>query len=329
MKRTSLFAAAVVCLALVLSYIEFSAPMITAQGQQRGGRQSRPGHQPDGTFIGPDGTHYVSQQAFVENGLRCGTREDEDVERSLNAGNGNGNGNGNRPGRGGTPPPPPEWPGPQTVNVYFHVIKNTNGDGDLSDSDVREQIRILNNAFAAGQFEFNLVATDTTVNNTWFNLNSGSTAELNMKTALRQGTADDLNIYTANLGGGLLGWATFPSSYSSSPLRDGVVLLYSSLPGGDATPYNEGDTGTHEVGHWLGLYHTFQGGCQQGDLVGDTAPEKSAAFGCPVGRDTCNGGGPDPITNFMDYTDDSCMNNFSAGQADRMHAQWMTYRYEK
>jgi hypothetical protein len=220
------------------------------------------------------------------------------------------------------------------VPTYVHVIRSSSGAGDVSDAKINSQIQVLNQAFS-GSFSFTLVATTRTNNNSWYTC-SGGGCESAMKSALRQGSADDLNIYLNNMGGGLLGWATFPSSYQSNPTMDGVVVLNQSVPGGTAAPYNEGDTGTHEVGHWLGLYHTFQGGCKkqgnQGDGVSDTPAEKSPAFGCPVGRDTCVGGqfpGDDPIENYMDYTDDDCMFDFTTGQGTRMANAWATYRQGK
>ena len=222
-----------------------------------------------------------------------------------------------------------------TINVYVHVINNGSGiaNGDIPDTQIRDQIAVLNNAYAADQFSFRLVAVDRTTNASWYTMSPGSAEEAEAKNALRQGSGDDLNLYTANPGGGLLGWATFPSSYSSSPKMDGVVILYSSLPGGSAVPYDQGDTATHEAGHWLGLYHTFQGGCsKKGDLINDTPAERSPAFGCPAGRDSCTTRqtpGVDPIHNFMDYTDDACMFEFTNGQTDRTHAAWDAFRNGK
>jgi len=220
-----------------------------------------------------------------------------------------------------------------TINVYWHVIRRGTGisNGDVPDSQIRSQINVLNAAYGAWGWQFNLVATDRTTNSTWYTCSGGS-CETQMKNALHQGTGDDLNIYSNNMGGGLLGWATFPSSYNSSPNMDGVVILYSSLPGGTAAPYNLGDTATHEIGHWMGLYHTFQGGCARsatgGDGVADTPAEKSPAYGCPTGRDTCPRlAGDDPIENFMDYSDDACMFQFTSGQDSRMDSQFTTFRF--
>ena len=221
------------------------------------------------------------------------------------------------------------------IDVYFHVVNKGSGisNGDVSSSMINDQIAVLNAAFVQTGWSFRLMEVDRTTNSTWYNGCYSSTTETQMKNALRKGTADDLNVYTCNPSGGILGYATFPSGYASAPKRDGVVLLYSSLPGGNAAPYNLGDTGTHEVGHWMGLYHTFQGGCSNnGDFVSDTAAERSPAYGCPLNRDSCTGRkypGLDPIRNFMDYTDDACMDSFTSGQDERMDAQFTSYRYNK
>lgn len=250
--------------------------------------------------------------------------EFEMLKTAANRGNGKGNGNngGGTTVTGGV------------INVYFHVINKGSGtaNGDISSQMISDQMNVLNAAYAQWNWSFNLISVDRTTNSTWYNGCYGS-SEGPMKNALHQGSADDLNVYTCNPSGGILGYATFPSSYNSSPSSDGVVLLYASLPGGSAAPYNLGDTATHEVGHWMGLYHTFQGGCSRnGDFVGDTNAERSPAYGCPGGRDSCTGSrypGQDPITNFMDYSDDYCMFEFTSGQDSRMDEQFSLYRYGK
>ena len=221
-------------------------------------------------------------------------------------------------------------PGSVSIPVWIHVINQGSGaaNGDVPQSQIDDQITVLNAAYASTPFRFELAGMDRTTNPAWFAMTPGSTAESQAKKALRRGGAETLNLYTANPSGGLLGWATFPSDYNRSPTQDGVVVLYSSVPGGGAAPYDEGDTGTHEIGHWLGLYHTFQGGCTaSGDQVSDTPSERSAAYGCPTGRDSCRRKtGLDPITNFMDYSDDACMTQFTSGQVARMDQMHLQYR---
>ena len=215
-----------------------------------------------------------------------------------------------------------------TVDVHFHVINagSSPADGNIPNRQIVAQIGVLDDAYEG--YDFDLESIDRTTNASWYRAGYGSAEERAIKSALREGTADDLNIYSWDNGDGLLGWATFPWMYASSPTLDGVVILFSSVPGGTAAPYDEGDTATHEVGHWLGLYHTFQGGCgKRGDEVSDTPAERSPAFGCPAGRDSCKGkAGVDPITNFMDYTDDACMDHFTSGQDGRMASMWAAYR---
>jgi pregnancy-associated plasma protein-A len=211
-----------------------------------------------------------------------------------------------------------------TVRVHFHVI-TSGSQGNVSDAVLGRQLTVLSNGFAGTGVTFELAGTTRTDNPAWFS--DPSRNERKMKEALHVGGAQDLNFYIADLGDELLGWATFPSNYDRRPLLDGVVVHYGSLPGGSIGNYNEGDTGTHEVGHWLGLYHTFQNGCTTtGDYVADTPAEASPALGCPTGRDTCTAAGVDPIHNFMDYTYDSCMFEFTAGQALRIQEQWTAYR---
>ena len=214
-----------------------------------------------------------------------------------------------------------------TIPVAFHVVRSNSGAYDVTDQQIQAQLDVLNAAYAGTNFQFSLLSTDRTNNTAWSTHTMGSANETAMKSALAVDPVHTLNVYSCNIGQGLLGYATFPWSYAENSYMHGVVCLYSSFPGGTAAPYNLGDTATHEIGHFLGLYHTFQGGCNgNGDYVADTPPEASPAYGCPAGRNTCSGGGNDPIYNFMDYTDDACMFEFTTGQSDRIDAAMAAYR---
>ena len=253
---------------------------------------------------------------------RCGTRQLSDseiaaLEREVNRGK-----------KGKTA---------DVIEVWVHVVSRGAGmaNGEVTDAMIRDQIRVLDESYngrtggANTGFGFTLAGVTRTVNERWFSLvASDLNVELEMKSALRRGGPGTLNFYVTDASP-WLGWAYFPDILNSSLADlDGVVVDWRSLPGGPFAIYSEGDTGTHEVGHWLALYHTFDGHCGKwGDYVADTPSEQSPAFYCPTGRDTCVGQpGVDPIENFMDYTQDSCMYAFSPGQAERMQAAWAAFR---
>ncbi len=215
------------------------------------------------------------------------------------------------------------------VPVYVHVMAASNGAGDVSASQISQQIAVLNNTYGGGEssqaadtgFTFTLAGTDRYYNDTWHRDGASTT----YRSQTRQGGSNALNIWLVDFA--YLGVATFPWDYSSSPSIDGIRVQYSSLPGGSATNYNLGETATHEAGHWLGLYHTFQGGCTStNDEVSDTPAQGSPTEGCPTGRDSCSLAGVDPIHNYMDYSYDSCYNQFTSGQSSRMSSMWAAYR---
>ena len=217
------------------------------------------------------------------------------------------------------------------IPVYVHVIHHGRA-GDVPTSTIYRQLAVLNETFGGDTggedtgFRFTLRQLDRTNNAAWYHRPDES--QQAMKSRLHRGDAGTLNLYTADLGEQLLGWATFPWRLRGHEALDGVVVHVDSLPGGSIAHYSSGYSATHEIGHWLGLFHTFQNGCAEpGDRVADTPPEREPGHGCPqAGRDTCPTPGDDPIHNFMDYSYDTCMTQFTRGQGDRMRAAWAAYR---
>lgn len=216
-----------------------------------------------------------------------------------------------------------------TIPVYVHVMAAEDGTGDVTDAAIAEQIAVLNTTFAGQEssdaaqtgFTFVLADVDRYFNNTWHK--DGASSKYRKET--RRGGANALNMWLVEFN--YLGIATFPWDYAKNPGVDGVRVHYASLPGGSIANYDLGETATHEVGHWLGLYHTFQGGCTElNDEVADTPAQSSPTSGCPTGRDSCELPGLDPINNYMDYSYDSCYTEFSPGQAERMTQMFSAYR---
>ncbi|CAE6365517.1 unnamed protein product [Rhizoctonia solani] len=227
------------------------------------------------------------------------------------------------------------------VPVHWHAIRSGDFQGHIPESQVTDSIKVLNEDYALTGFSFKLESGRYYTNATWFNVAGPDIGykervyQTEMKQALRRGNATALNVYSVGFTNirnpRLLGYATFPSDYATDPLDDGVVIRYSTVPGGSSDPVNLGRTLTHEVGHWMGLYHTFSEDCDgEGDLVDDTPAQFNQTQGCPtIAPDTCPGQpGRDPIHNFMDYSDDICLTEFTPGQALRMQQSFIAFRID-
>lgn len=230
-----------------------------------------------------------------------------------------------------------------TVPVWFHVIRKSDGTGNVPLTQLQNQIAILNEDFRAisgtpgaggvdTRIQFVLAGYDYTTSNSWY-ADKGTYFN-----TLAKDTRFYCNVYTNSAGGNLGYVSGFPAQGNLVGSRsDRIVVLWSTV-GRNApygAPYNQGRTLTHEMGHYLGLYHTFQGGCTNtncnanGDLICDTPPEASPFYGCGS-RDSCSSAGTDPTTNYMDYSQDACMNNFTEAQARRMRCtltSWRTQLY--
>jgi hypothetical protein len=234
-----------------------------------------------------------------------------------------------------------------SISVHFHVIGRSREEQtrEVSDEALVEQIDVLNRAYSGDiggvdtPFRFTLGSINHVNQPAWRVIEPGSKEESSMKGSLRVGDVKSLNVYITdivppkdqNIKGKILGFSTFPFTYRLKPEMDGIVLNYRAVPGSDVANYNTGHVLVHESGHWLGLLHTFTGGCEGpiDDLISDTpreAPPTPGAY-CPVDRDSCPGNpGIDPVHNHMDYTGDSCRTEFTPGQVAFMRFNTLLFR---
>ena len=217
-----------------------------------------------------------------------------------------------------------------TIPVYVHVMADQDGTGNVGAGRITDQVDVLNAAFAGADspgvaadtgIRFALADIDRYTDNA-FHKDRESTA---YRARTHRGGARALNVWLVGFND--LGAATFPWDYDRNPRVDGVRVHFESLPGGSFRRFDQGKTLVHETGHWLGLYHTFQGGCSElNDEVVDTPSQSIATEGCPVGQDSCGQPGLDPVHNYMDYSRDDCYSEFTPGQALRMQQMAAAYR---
>lgn len=226
------------------------------------------------------------------------------------------------------------------IPVYVNVVRGRHKHerGFASDRAVRRVLRQLNNGFSGGQsslntptrYEFVLKRVKRVTHDGWYHAYFNGPRSKRMKRALHRGGRHALNLYITGSGPKgqpVLGFASFPWKQKHYPRLDAVVINHKSMTHGSARGYNLGDTVVHETGHWLGLFHTFQGGCSaRNDLVADTPAENGPSSGCDLSSDTCPAPGLDPVSNFMNYSPDRCITHFTPGQVARMDAAWAKWR---
>lgn len=229
------------------------------------------------------------------------------------------------------------------VPIVFNVMQDGN-KGKVPDSSFEKQLDQLNEAFSGKELgkgqetfiRFYIKAIRRFNEPNFYNNCVQESVEDAMKKKYNLAPEKNLNVFSCNPGGGYLGWVVyFPSEKPATHHQHGVVMAWDAfvkVPGYHvAAAYAEGDTLTHEIGHFFGLDHTFYGGCSgNGDGISDTPAEKSPAEGNVCGnnpnRDTCNGGGRDPWENYMDYTDDYCRYTFSPQQSAVMYTQLVKHK---